>query len=612
MTKGVGSAIAMSCRHLREDLFLKIYVRRGRLLVIALVFFILFAAGVAALEFLCLTDSDGNLLLWKDRLLCYRSYALVCMTATVALMLLYVAAMEKMASGAEPRRGDKYGEKPHAGRRDAFRADKYKEALSSLYDRCYEFDLTHNRIIAGGEHFQGYGFAANDQRQTILDFCQNHVHPDDRELYLRFALPENNRDDFEHGVTGANIEYRTLTPDGASYRWKSAVNNVFTDPDDLSLRSLWFISDITDEREKNERLSMMAERDSLTGLYNKTRIREMVEKEIESLGKTDSPAAMIMVDLDNFKNVNDLMGHLFGDAVLVSVAQTLRGIFTGDSLLGRAGGDEFVVFLPGADANAAQRMAEEACLALSSLHRNYFGMLQFSASIGVALFPQQGKNFLDLYNKADIALYHSKNSGKARCQLYKESMGLSFAQMGTEAQDGSDTTDLFAKDPARHILRILYNAKDTELAVCGIIELIVRRFNFSRGYIFRNSDDGRHFSEIYEFCNDGVAATKEMFQNRSYEDERPDYRKHFNDDGIFWMEIESVDAELFETFDNQNIHTLVQTAVMDNGDFIGFLGFDCYDPSRVFSKEEKTVIEITGQVIASFIVRNFLYGGRRQ
>ena len=132
---------------------------------------------------------------------------------------------------------------------------------------------------------------------------------------------------------------------------------------------------------------------------------------------------------------------LFGDAVLVSVAQTLRGIFTGDSLLGRAGGDEFVVFLPGADANAAQRMAEEACLALSSLHRNYFGMLQFSASIGVDLFPQQGKNFLDLYNKADIALYHSKNSGKARCQLYKESMGLSFAQMGTEAQDGSDTTD---------------------------------------------------------------------------------------------------------------------------------------------------------------------------
>ena len=123
MTKGVGSAIAMSCRHLREDLFLKIYVRRGRLLVIALVFFILFAAGVAALEFLCLTDSDGNLLLWKDRLLCYRSYALVCMTATVALMLLYVAAMEKMASGAEPRRGDKYGEKPHAGLRDAYRAD---------------------------------------------------------------------------------------------------------------------------------------------------------------------------------------------------------------------------------------------------------------------------------------------------------------------------------------------------------------------------------------------------------------------------------------------------------------------------------------------------------
>ncbi|MFR5880034.1 MAG: hypothetical protein ACLUEQ_04080 [Cloacibacillus evryensis] len=108
-----------------------------------------------------------------------------------------------------------------------------------------------------------------------------------------------------------------------------------------------------------------------------------------------------------------------------------------------------------------------------------------------------------------------------------------------------------------------------------------------------------------------MAATKEMFQNRSYEDERPDYRKHFNDDGIFWMEIESVDAELFETFDNQNIHTLVQTAVMDNRDFIGFLGFDCCDPSRVFSKK-KTVIEITGQVIASFIVRNFLYGGRRQ
>ncbi|MDO4561101.1 MAG: sensor domain-containing diguanylate cyclase [bacterium] len=594
----------MNCCRLRDDLLAKLYRRRGRLLAAALAFLILLAAGFFYLASLSASPMTENGLSGGKWLSCVRTCMPLSAAAAALLLLFYILAVElaetSAAKGGAPDENE--------GERTALRAKKYMEALTGLYDRYYEFDLTNNKIIAGSGHFQKHGLVGSDHRQTIVDFCQRNVHPDDRELYLRFALPENNKEAFERGVTGANIEYRTLTPDGSAYRWKSAVNNVFVDTDDMTLRSLWFISDITGAREKTERLSLLAERDSLTGLYNKIYIQKAVEKKLRSQRESGASAALIMVDLDNFKNVNDLMGHLFGDTLLVSVAQTLSGIFKDGALLGRVGGDEFLIFIPDAGEDKAREKAQEACGALSSIHKNYFDMLRLSASIGVALFPRHGDTFPELYNKADIALYHAKECGRARCKFYHESMGDAFPRMTAAVQSNTASSDLFAKDPARHIFRILYGAKNNALAVHGTIELIVRRFRFSRGYIFRNSDDNRYFSEIYEFCNDGVAATGAMFQNRSYEEERPNYLSNFNEDGIFWMELDNVDARLHETFRRQDIYTLVQIAIMDNGEFKGFLGFDCCDPSRMFSREERSVIEETGMVIASFVLKIFLGG----
>lgn len=164
-------------------------------------------------------------------------------------------------------------------------------------------------------------------------------------------------------------------------------------------------------------LSDEAHTDLLTGILNKRtfekRVAEALEQDIDSKKK-----ALILLDLDNFKGVNDTLGHAYGDKVLAGVGDILKRVFHGDDYLGRLGGDEFCVYLNISDfkQGSYKKHIEEKCAELSKAFANYYSGEQnnykISASIGAAVFPDNGATFGELYNSADQSLYISKHKGK--------------------------------------------------------------------------------------------------------------------------------------------------------------------------------------------------------
>ena len=175
-------------------------------------------------------------------------------------------------------------------------------------------------------------------------------------------------------------------------------------------------------------LDSKARTDLLTGLLNKRSFEETAERAV-SASLSLTPHALILVDLDNFKGVNDTLGHAYGDEVLANIGRILTRTFPPEDYLGRVGGDEFCVFMnssPDED-TPYLRYVEEKCEMICEEFRNNYtgddGKYKISGSIGVSMFPNDGRTFAELYANSDTALYHSKKTGKDTYTFYSIKLG---------------------------------------------------------------------------------------------------------------------------------------------------------------------------------------------
>lgn len=166
----------------------------------------------------------------------------------------------------------------------------------------------------------------------------------------------------------------------------------------------------------------MAHYDNLTDLPNRTLFFDRLQQAIRQAKRDQSILALMFIDLDKFKPINDVHGHAAGDAVLRIAAQRMGTCVRESDIVGRLGGDEFVILLTGiGDVNNAMRVAENIRLLLKQPIFYDDKHLEISSSIGVALFPAHGETQEEIIAHADAAMYASKNEGKDRVQLYQHS-----------------------------------------------------------------------------------------------------------------------------------------------------------------------------------------------
>lgn len=173
--------------------------------------------------------------------------------------------------------------------------------------------------------------------------------------------------------------------------------------------------------EKSKALEAKADTDLLTGLNNKAATERKIQEYI--MHHPEDQALMFILDIDNFKKINDTMGHAFGDEVLKSLGQQIGSIFRSTDVIGRTGGDEFIVFLKYLKEDALlEKEARKLCDFFQGFQAGEYVKYSPTSSIGAAVFPKDGKDFTALYKAADSALYTAKERGKNQLVFYKDAI----------------------------------------------------------------------------------------------------------------------------------------------------------------------------------------------
>ena len=175
----------------------------------------------------------------------------------------------------------------------------------------------------------------------------------------------------------------------------------------------------TQEKVRHAQMSRKAQMDGLTGILNKTAATETITDYINESEK-DQMHAMLMIDCDNFKHVNDNYGHAIGDEVLKYFSSIMKRTFRDSDIKGRFGGDEFIVFMKNTTTEATALRAKQLNEAIKKPYVKDGREIKISCSIGVSFYPKDGNNFETLFNAADDALYKAKSLGKDRFVEYKK------------------------------------------------------------------------------------------------------------------------------------------------------------------------------------------------
>lgn len=193
--------------------------------------------------------------------------------------------------------------------------------------------------------------------------------------------------------------------------------------------------DVTAARELSRKLARLALHDSLTDLPNRTLLNDRLDQAMIRVRRSGTSIALLYVDLDRFKHINDSLGHEIGDQLLRSVAQRLLGCVRGSDTVSRQGGDEFLVLLADvAQPHDAARCAEKIIAAVEAPHRIGGHDLRVTASIGIATFPQDAADAASLLRNADVAMYRAKYAGRNDYRFFTPAMSAGAASRPRRAR----------------------------------------------------------------------------------------------------------------------------------------------------------------------------------
>ena len=192
------------------------------------------------------------------------------------------------------------------------------------------------------------------------------------------------------------------------------------DRDGRFIGHLWIYEDVTRERQTAEQLVYLAERDALTGLYNRHRFQQELARTMLESDRHQAQSAVMFFDLDEFKTINDSYGHRAGDALLIRVAGEIGALVRRNEVLARLGGDEFAILLPAVQGNEAEALADRIVRAIAQIPFRFEGQnLRVTTSLGIAYYPTHAVDADELVARADIAMYQAKDAGKNTWRVFR-------------------------------------------------------------------------------------------------------------------------------------------------------------------------------------------------
>lgn len=456
------------------------------------------------------------------------------------------------------------------------------------YIRGYEDILKRNQISCKNDYSAIQSLLSNQYKTIPLFFKNNSI----EKLIAEY---HNNNTDFE--ITSEFME-------NGHPSWILHKYLIYLDPNTENICAIITARDITEQKKKELALLDQAQKDQLTGLYNKTATENYI-KEFLSDPHNIGDHALMIIDIDNFKTINDTLGHLYGDIVLTRLADKLKPIFRKSDILGRIGGDEFFVFMKNfPNADVVEGKAQEICAAFKNTYSEAEITCSISASVGVALCPVHGTDFETLYRNADVALYLAKNKGKDNYSIYDGSLFCTYESSRTEIHlKNSLPQKSFKDNRVEYIFKLLYGSENTVAALHAVLELIADNFNFSRGFIFETNLDTNTVSNTFEWCGENITPQMSSLQNIPL-DTIITATESFERNGIFIVQkLSDVSEAEQKILEPQGIKSMFLFPVSEKNELLLFVGFDDCHNERNMSNIEIDELSTLCNILGTFLVK---------
>ena len=299
--------------------------------------------------------------------------------------------------------------------------DRKKLALAFAEIGTCEFDVKTSIVHSSEMSLRLFGIRSN-QRDVPYDTLRECLHPEDRPKF-DYALEQ-----CLNGTGNLEIEYRVAWADG-SFRWLRTKGDALLDLDGNPIKVLWVSEDVSQRKDMDARVRFLAHHDLLTGLPNRTLFQDRLQQALASAKRMQSRVALLFIDLDRFKYVNDSFGHRAGDILLQTVAHRLRNCVRETDTVCRHAGDEYLIVLSALrDPTEAALVADKVLKIFDETFALESHEVQISASVGISVYPDDGHNMEDLIRNADAAMYHSKKSGRNRFEFFTPELNAPVAE----------------------------------------------------------------------------------------------------------------------------------------------------------------------------------------
>lgn len=471
-----------------------------------------------------------------------------------------------------------------------YNVKKYRKFMAIMNEFYFEYDLK-SRI------FKIYSYINEKSnlivRQPFEVFCNDmleHYLPDKKALshFLTF------RSYLEDGVDNFQVQFAStylskasridvLIFQGCAFYYKDEKSLVVGTMKSVNIRQIEKAYYLTD-----------AAKDSATGLFNKRATMEYVSDRIKA--SESKNIGIIIIDIDNFKNINDTFGHLFGDEVISKVSDVIKSVVSSRGVVGRFGGDEFMIIMENyGSKESIGIMLETIARHLAWMYRGINDDIMITASIGVSCFPYDGKTYEELFMKADKALYIAKENGKDGYVIYDERLHGNV----DIAHDASMRRHKIDADWAYTISEsILELHKYGVSSIPGILKRICDVTDISGVTIYtgvnlkRTYTEGAYRSNIDSFME--CASAK--------------YFGEFNDNNAFIMKnaekLGSNFERLYKAYDAQDTKAFLQcVSYLDNRPFV-LISFDVFMHTYNWSAEEANILIILAKMIGQVLVES--------
>lgn len=465
---------------------------------------------------------------------------------------------------------------------------RYDIILSHIQDIIFDLDCTTYSIYYSPNFKKKFGYEIPSQGFPDSMFSTDIIYEEDKPVL---------REHFQSllkGQTDMECEYRIKSCDG-SYIWVDVHATALRGAEGGLVKILGIISDIDQRKREIIKAQKEATSDPLTGLLNR---RECISQIEAYMSSCHNPAAFMLIDVDNFKNINDTYGHLYGDSVLNEFANSLRTIFRRDDMIARIGGDEFVVFMTNVETGSIIEDKVKRIEAVSKTFAVKDGAAKSGCSIGISFYPGHGSDFRSLFAKADAAMYHVKKQGKGWFCIYGEDMAK------TETAD-SDTPSRVMKKSfhdhiIEHVVRIFLENQDTGTAISILMNLVSRVFHADRIFIFER-DDGRKLVNTYRFNSEEVTGWEDTSEYGAGQEIdglplRENLSVYLNTDQI-------EDPALRQWFADHGAMAAITCCMKADEEFSTVIIYEDCRGTRIASGEEQYTLLMISRIIHLFLIK---------